>query len=314
MLFVLIVGRWLSPKGDISRDELSQLLMVYFGTAADILEYVTEGLSNSGVMCNKEHIFIVLIVWSLSLSQFTLSPTATRKKKLKNRPGAKRQVSYVCICFETELWSIFVSTFVQDGPFLGTRLFFMIFHKSRNQSSVFFTCKNALLLMIQAYRVVIIFNNHIKKKRRLKTLATKPKSEKARKVKSTSTQCCCWPQSPAPCVRLARLVRNRYNAMKSRRHPSSESNPSTSYRKVQPRKTNKDKLGTGAKAATLSVPNKNPHPSPERRWTVATLFRKDKPDAENKSQSNDYGRRHSSKPVFRTLQSKSSERSPSFMC
>ena len=38
LLFFLILGRWMLPKGDISRDELSQLLLVYIGMAADIIE------------------------------------------------------------------------------------------------------------------------------------------------------------------------------------------------------------------------------------------------------------------------------------
>jgi hypothetical protein len=38
LLFVLILGRWMLPKGKISRDELSQLLLVYIGMAADIIE------------------------------------------------------------------------------------------------------------------------------------------------------------------------------------------------------------------------------------------------------------------------------------
>ena len=43
LLFVLILGRWMLPKGDISRDELSQLLLVYIGMAADIIECEWEG-------------------------------------------------------------------------------------------------------------------------------------------------------------------------------------------------------------------------------------------------------------------------------
>lgn len=38
LLFLLILGRWMLPKGKISRDELSQLLLVYIGMAADIIE------------------------------------------------------------------------------------------------------------------------------------------------------------------------------------------------------------------------------------------------------------------------------------
>jgi len=43
LLFILIIGRWLLPTGEgISRDQLSQLLLVFIGIAADILEFVTE--------------------------------------------------------------------------------------------------------------------------------------------------------------------------------------------------------------------------------------------------------------------------------
>ena len=36
---MLIIGRWILPKGAISHDQLSQLLLVYVGTAADIVEF-----------------------------------------------------------------------------------------------------------------------------------------------------------------------------------------------------------------------------------------------------------------------------------
>lgn len=39
LMLILIVGRWLLPKGDLTRDQLSQLLLVYIGTAADIIEF-----------------------------------------------------------------------------------------------------------------------------------------------------------------------------------------------------------------------------------------------------------------------------------
>jgi hypothetical protein len=33
LMLVLIIGRWLLPKGDLTRDQLSQLLLVYIGEA-----------------------------------------------------------------------------------------------------------------------------------------------------------------------------------------------------------------------------------------------------------------------------------------
>ncbi len=215
MLFVLIVGRWLSPKGDISRDQLSQLLMVHFGTAADILEYVTEGLSNSVVMCNHKHIFVVLIVWSLSLFQFTLNPAATREKP---KPG-KKQIS--CLCFDTEIWSIFVSTCVQDAPFFGTRLYFMIAHNSRNQSSIFFTCKNGLLMLLQTYRVVSIILDSRKKPKKgpsRSNLQSSPTHQRrgvsARGLRNSY-------------LRLPRFIRNIINRHRVRRQRPVNSAPKT---------------------------------------------------------------------------------------
>jgi Transmembrane protein 26 len=39
LMLILILGRWMLPKGDLTRDQLSQLLLVYIGTAADIIEF-----------------------------------------------------------------------------------------------------------------------------------------------------------------------------------------------------------------------------------------------------------------------------------
>ncbi|QQP53827.1 Uncharacterized protein FKW44_006445, partial [Caligus rogercresseyi] len=39
LMLILIIGRWMLPKGEMTRDELSQLLLVYIGTAADIIEF-----------------------------------------------------------------------------------------------------------------------------------------------------------------------------------------------------------------------------------------------------------------------------------
>lgn len=44
-LLLLIIGRWLLPiGGEITRDQLSQLLLMFVGTAADILEFTSETL------------------------------------------------------------------------------------------------------------------------------------------------------------------------------------------------------------------------------------------------------------------------------
>lgn len=47
LLILLIVGKWLLPLGGgVTREELSQLLLIFVGTAADILEFTSETLSD----------------------------------------------------------------------------------------------------------------------------------------------------------------------------------------------------------------------------------------------------------------------------
>lgn len=47
LLILLILGKWLLPLGGgVTRDELSQLLLIFVGTAADILEFTCETLSD----------------------------------------------------------------------------------------------------------------------------------------------------------------------------------------------------------------------------------------------------------------------------
>lgn len=47
LLILLILGKWLLPLGGgVTRDELSQLLLIFVGTAADILEFTSETLSD----------------------------------------------------------------------------------------------------------------------------------------------------------------------------------------------------------------------------------------------------------------------------
>lgn len=47
ILILLIIGKWLLPLGSgVTREELSQLLITFVGTAADILEFTSETLSD----------------------------------------------------------------------------------------------------------------------------------------------------------------------------------------------------------------------------------------------------------------------------
>ena len=74
-----MIGRWLLPKGDITRDELSQLLLIYIGTGADIMEFtgiIHDGnirKTNPQMLLNKRFVNAVFLFWSVSLFQFSLT-------------------------------------------------------------------------------------------------------------------------------------------------------------------------------------------------------------------------------------------------
>lgn len=79
-MLVLILGRWLLPKGDLTRDQLSQLLLVYIGTAADIIEFFDSFKENT-IANEPLLVFLTLGIWSWSLLQFTIVLSATRARK-----------------------------------------------------------------------------------------------------------------------------------------------------------------------------------------------------------------------------------------
>ena len=79
LIIGIIIGRWLLPRGEITRDQLSALLLGYVGTAADILE-LFEVLQEQVVQTERQVTLAVLGVYSWSLLQFCLVTTATTGK------------------------------------------------------------------------------------------------------------------------------------------------------------------------------------------------------------------------------------------
>nr|XP_002120088.1 transmembrane protein 26-like [Ciona intestinalis] len=175
LLFVLVIGRWLLPKGEITREQLSQLLLVFIGVGADILEFVTETIDNDvkQVQCNRLLHYIIYAVWSWSLLQFTLVLTAAKSRKTRvgfsngERVAIVQDNSNCCarsIFNDADLWGILATLLLQDLPFLAFRLYMMIVYNQIHQMMVFFTGKNALVVILQLYRIVVLQIEHNKKK------------------------------------------------------------------------------------------------------------------------------------------------------
>uniref|UniRef100_F1RFY9 Transmembrane protein 26 n=2 Tax=Sus scrofa TaxID=9823 RepID=F1RFY9_PIG len=155
-LLMLIIGRWLLPiGGGITRDQLSQLLLMFVGTAADILEFTSETLEEENVRKSPALVYAILIIWTWSMLQFPLDLAVQHvvcPLSMTTR-GFPRQ--FFCQ-YSADLWNIGISVFIQDGPFLVVRLLLMTYFKVVNQMLVFFAAKNFLVVVLQLYRLMVL--------------------------------------------------------------------------------------------------------------------------------------------------------------
>lgn len=161
LIFLLIIGRWLLPRGELSRNQLSQLLFVYIGSGSDTLDFFIV-FEETEVRTNRLLSYISLSVWSLSLLQFTLVLTATKshhEESFIDRQPQNEKKMYRNACQRlvvTEIWSLLMATMLLDFPFLCVRLYILIAMNILSYGILFFTCKNIILIMVVIYRIVII--------------------------------------------------------------------------------------------------------------------------------------------------------------
>ncbi|KAK0080501.1 hypothetical protein PV326_008127, partial [Microctonus aethiopoides] len=130
LMLVLIVGRWMLPKGDLTRDQLSQLLLVYIGTAADIIEFF-DSFKEDKIGRELVLVYLTLGIWSWSLMQFTVVLTATKSRKCRLSSGTtiKKKVSSKTSCCSIDVWAIAINMILQDAPFLAFRLIIIIHYQ-----------------------------------------------------------------------------------------------------------------------------------------------------------------------------------------
>ncbi|XP_059189026.1 transmembrane protein 26 [Centropristis striata] len=156
MLIVLVLGRWLMPKGDMSRDQLSQLLMVYVGLGADILD-IFDTFKEPEVKTNRAVVIMGLGLFSWALMQFPLVLTQTQPSKGEPpRSSVGGAPSSFTSCCSSEVWSLLLTVGLQDGPFLLYRLYLMVQEQVLNQLMIFFTCKNILIVLLELYRIFVV--------------------------------------------------------------------------------------------------------------------------------------------------------------
>ncbi|XP_072282274.1 transmembrane protein 26-like [Pyxicephalus adspersus] len=162
LILVLVLGRWLMPKGYMNRDQLCQLLLTYLALGADILD-ILQLIKETKINTNKPATVVGLCLFSWAILQFTivLTQTASPKSQITSPVEASpstnnRTRPATPVCCTTEIWSVIVTVGMQDGPFLIYRVYLATAEGVFNESLTFFVCKNALTVIIEIYRVSII--------------------------------------------------------------------------------------------------------------------------------------------------------------
>lgn len=80
---LVILGRWILPKGNISRSTLSQLLLVYMSLASDIVDLLSL-LNETQVQESSIMSYFTLVIFSWSLFQFSLNLVVTRGRSFQS--------------------------------------------------------------------------------------------------------------------------------------------------------------------------------------------------------------------------------------
>ena len=158
--------------------------------ASDIVDMLSL-LSEVQLQESMPMVYATLSVFSWSLFQFSLNLVVTRGRSFqavvtedidddmsyqtfgqsqfsnkysiesKNKTWSKFFFLIDCSKFQflnSEIWSILVTLVFQDGPFLAIRLTAVINFNVRTFSTMFYTCKNAIILFLQVYRLIAIYN------------------------------------------------------------------------------------------------------------------------------------------------------------
>ncbi|KAG6803112.1 transmembrane protein 26 [Apis mellifera caucasica] len=167
LMLILIIGRWMLPKGDLTRDQLSQLLLVYIGTAADIIEFF-DSFKEDRIAREPVLVYLTLGIWAWSLMQFTVVLTATksRKSRLSSGNAVKRRIHTETSCCSIDVWGITLNMILQDGPFLAFRLILIVHYRIVSYMNIFFTCKNTLVILLQLYRLYVVQTENRSKRKK----------------------------------------------------------------------------------------------------------------------------------------------------
>ncbi|ESO00537.1 hypothetical protein HELRODRAFT_192515 [Helobdella robusta] len=151
MLLMLIIGRWLLPRSSVSLDQHSQLLFFHFGLSFDMLDLFI--LFEEQAVLNKPKMkYVILVLWTFSLFQFTLVKTLLDPNSDNDHPITRA----LNRCYMSEIWTVSSTVLMHDGPYLILRLYCIIGLQILSYNLLFFTVKNALIILLECYRISVL--------------------------------------------------------------------------------------------------------------------------------------------------------------
>lgn len=155
LLFVLVIGRMLLPRGHLTRDELSQTLFIFIGSGSDVMEFFV--VFEDPIFYNNTGLkYATLIIWSISLLQFIFVIAVAKGPKRFRMGTMTAETEGPHKHFGTELWGLLLSIIFMDLPYFALRLYAIVAYEVLNYGILFFTCKNALMLVLLSYRLIIV--------------------------------------------------------------------------------------------------------------------------------------------------------------
>ncbi|XP_069804131.1 transmembrane protein 26-like [Dendropsophus ebraccatus] len=156
----LITGRWLMSRGDMTRDQLGQLLLTYFALGADtldILDFIQGASQDSSQIATW--VGLGLFAWSMMQFPFMLSEGFSislldipDSEEQQPPPAVKTCIGYFTDDF-VRVMTLCFTLIMQDVPFLFYRLYLTTREGLFLHSLTFFIIKNIFTIAIQLYRV-----------------------------------------------------------------------------------------------------------------------------------------------------------------
>lgn len=157
LVYFIVIGRWLLPRGEVSREALSDLLLDYLAMASDIMELF--GLFDQDEIRGNEKVtYAILSVWSVSFIQFI--PVVFYKRVYRTITPAHKgnRTGFMNACGDgfVEIFATCMAILLQDGPFLILRLCIISYLNIITYSLMFFVVKNIIVILLLVYKLIIL--------------------------------------------------------------------------------------------------------------------------------------------------------------